>query len=148
VIIEVRDPGERTHARNTNYSYARPSGDCCGPVVGLSSLIKVHRIAANIAKLPELFESSRCWWLRPWLHNQRKSRSTANQGTRTATARPAMMGALKMFEFMLNAWLSFSSQKLPLVTSGLNTVARQQPEPHTHIDVAGHSQAFAFGGLL
>jgi hypothetical protein len=55
VIIEVRDPGERTHARNTNYSYARPSGDCCGPVVGLSSLTKVHRIAANIAKLPELF---------------------------------------------------------------------------------------------
>src|ERR1700751_5003714 len=44
------------HARNTNYSYARPSGDCCGPVVGLSSLTKVHRIAANIAKLPELLQ--------------------------------------------------------------------------------------------
>jgi hypothetical protein len=44
----------RVEARNTNYSYARPSGDCCGPVVGLSSLTKVHRIAANIAKLPEL----------------------------------------------------------------------------------------------
>jgi hypothetical protein len=27
--------GERTHARNPNYSYARPTGDCCGPVVGL-----------------------------------------------------------------------------------------------------------------
>ena len=42
-----------THARNPNYSYARPTGDCCGPVVGLS-LTEAHRIAVNIAKLPEL----------------------------------------------------------------------------------------------
>jgi hypothetical protein len=34
-------------------SYARPTGDCCGPVVGLS-LTEAHRIAVNIAKLPEL----------------------------------------------------------------------------------------------
>ena len=45
--------GGAHHARNPNYSYARPSGDCCGPVVGLS-LTEVHRVAANIAKLPEL----------------------------------------------------------------------------------------------
>jgi hypothetical protein len=44
--------GERTHARNPNYSYARPAGDCCGPVVGLS-LTEAHRIAVNIAKLPD-----------------------------------------------------------------------------------------------
>jgi hypothetical protein len=47
--------GERTHARNPNYSYARPAGDCCGPVVGLS-LTEAHRIAVNIAKLPELLQ--------------------------------------------------------------------------------------------
>jgi hypothetical protein len=37
--------------RNPNYSCARPTGDCCGPMVGLS-LTEAHRIAVNIAKLP------------------------------------------------------------------------------------------------
>jgi len=47
-------------ARNPNYSYARPTGDCCGPVVGLT-LTEAHRIAVNIAKLPELFAKG---WIR------------------------------------------------------------------------------------
>jgi hypothetical protein len=51
--IKVPLRGRGHHARNPNYSYARPSGACCGPVVGLS-LTEAHRIAANIAKLPEL----------------------------------------------------------------------------------------------
>jgi hypothetical protein len=33
------------------------TGDCCGPVVGLS-LIEARRIAANIVKLPELMGES------------------------------------------------------------------------------------------
>jgi hypothetical protein len=53
LILRSRLAGGAHHARNPNYSYARPSGDCCGPVVGLS-LTEAHRIAANIAKLPEL----------------------------------------------------------------------------------------------
>jgi hypothetical protein len=48
-----RFEGGAHHARNPNYSCARPTGDCCGPVVGLS-LTEARRIAANIAKLPGL----------------------------------------------------------------------------------------------
>jgi hypothetical protein len=51
--IKVPLRGRAHHARNPNYSCARPTGDCCGPMVGLS-LTEARRIAVNIAKLPEV----------------------------------------------------------------------------------------------
>ena len=38
MIIKVRDPGERTHARNPNLSRAHLTGDRPSPVVGLSMI--------------------------------------------------------------------------------------------------------------
>jgi hypothetical protein len=44
--------GERTRARDPNFSWAHFNVDCCSPVVGLS--LTARRVAANVAKLPEL----------------------------------------------------------------------------------------------
>jgi hypothetical protein len=45
VIIKVRDPGERTHARNSHLSWAHLTGDRPSPVVGIS-LIEGIQISA------------------------------------------------------------------------------------------------------
>jgi hypothetical protein len=52
IIKTSHFPGGWSHARNSHFSRGHLSGACCSTMVGLS--LTAGRIAANVAKLPEL----------------------------------------------------------------------------------------------